>query len=113
MRGVLQATGSHRRDRSGDRAGLGGRASARRSGKDPRALRRGSGQVEGSRPPRQARRPGVAAHGRTDARARAGLRSEEETSELPSLMRPSYAVYCLKNKKKRTTTTIHYNIDKI
>src|SRR3546814_8633694 len=30
----------------------------------------------------------------------AGLRSEEHTSELQSLMRNSYAVFCLKNKKK-------------
>src|SRR3546814_10761221 len=28
-------------------------------------------------------------------------RSEEHTSELQSLMRPSYAVFCLKKKKKR------------
>src|SRR3546814_8156778 len=28
-----------------------------------------------------------------------GLRSEEHTSELQSLMRSSYAVFCLKNKK--------------
>src|SRR3546814_4152098 len=33
-------------------------------------------------------------------------RSEEHTSELQSLMRISYAVFCLKKKKaKRTTTT--------
>src|SRR3546814_4313343 len=31
-------------------------------------------------------------------------RSEEHTSELPSLMRISYAVFCLKKKKKQTTT---------
>src|SRR3546814_17284213 len=30
----------------------------------------------------------------------AGYRSEEHTSELQSLMRISYAVFCLKNKKK-------------
>src|SRR3546814_3677782 len=30
------------------------------------------------------------------------LRSEEHTSELQSLMRISYAVYCLKTKKKNT-----------
>src|SRR3546814_7238082 len=30
-----------------------------------------------------------------------GLRSEEHTSELQSLMRISYAVFCLKNKKDR------------
>src|SRR3546814_427997 len=29
------------------------------------------------------------------------LRSEEHTSELPSLMRISYAVFCLKKKKKK------------
>src|SRR3546814_7360587 len=29
------------------------------------------------------------------------LRSEEHTSELQSLMRISYAVFCLKNKKKQ------------
>src|SRR3546814_1719021 len=33
-----------------------------------------------------------------------GDRSEEHTSELQSLMRISYAVFCLNNKKK---TTIH------
>src|SRR3546814_10676884 len=32
-------------------------------------------------------------------------RSEEHTSELQSLMRISYAVFCLKKKKKRNTTT--------
>src|SRR3546814_3703612 len=31
------------------------------------------------------------------------LRSEEHTSELQSLMRISYAVFCLKKKKKTTT----------
>src|SRR3546814_10564123 len=30
-------------------------------------------------------------------------RSEEHTSELQSLMRTSYAVFCLKNKKPQTT----------
>src|SRR3546814_3608326 len=30
-----------------------------------------------------------------------GLRSEEHTSELQSLMRISYAVFCLKKKKKK------------
>src|SRR3546814_2815057 len=33
----------------------------------------------------------------------ARLRSEEHTSELQSLMRISYAVFCLKKKKKKTT----------
>src|SRR3546814_8282964 len=34
-------------------------------------------------------------------------RSEEHTSELQSLMRISYAVFCLKKKKKRPTQLIH------
>src|SRR3546814_4457733 len=39
----------------------------------------------------------------TDARV---LRSEEHTSELQSLMRISYAVFCLKKKTQRMTTHI-------
>src|SRR3546814_1669612 len=39
-------------------------------------------------------------------------RSEEHTSELPSLMRLSYAVFCLKKKKNTTYhNTQHVNID--
>src|SRR3546814_7987735 len=43
------------------------------------------------------------------------VRSEEHTSELQSLMRISYAVFCLKKKKKRasnsyTTHTTNTNI---
>src|SRR3546814_5645990 len=38
-------------------------------------------------------------------RARAILRSEEHTSELQSLMRISYAVFCLKKKKKKNQVT--------
>src|SRR3546814_2686446 len=37
-------------------------------------------------------------------------RSEEHTSELQSLMRISYAVFCLKNKQKETHTRTEYNI---
>src|SRR3546814_9352823 len=33
------------------------------------------------------------------------IRSEEHTSELQSLMRSSYAVFCLKKKKKRRQST--------
>src|SRR3546814_6394173 len=35
-----------------------------------------------------------------DAGQKHGFRSEEHTSELQSLMRISYAVFCLKKKKK-------------
>src|SRR3546814_5247937 len=47
-------------------------------------------------------------------------RSEEHTSELQSLMRISYAVFCLKKKKKKnnnksfiTNTQSHYNLTSI
>src|SRR3546814_9248260 len=48
------------------------------------------------------------AGGNTDTIARIvadHLRSEEHTSELQSLMRISYAVFCLKKKNKKQTTT--------
>src|SRR3546814_4661105 len=44
------------------------------------------------------------------------LRSEEHTSELQSLMRISYAVFCLKKKKKynqHTKNDTHYTIKHI
>src|SRR3546814_2757688 len=37
------------------------------------------------------------------------IRSEEHTSELPSLMRISYAVFCLKKKKHQGQDTNHKN----
>src|SRR3546814_9821441 len=46
------------------------------------------------------RRPAAAPHTATGARA---VRSEEHTSELQSLMRISYAVFCLKKKKNKNT----------
>src|SRR3546814_17494522 len=55
-------------------------------------------------PARSARRagrpPSSRAAGRARAREEGGRRSEEHTSELQSLMRISYAVFCLKKKKK-------------
>src|SRR3546814_10915831 len=41
------------------------------------------------------------------------MRSEEHTSELQSLMRISYAVFCLKKKKKPNITQIKYLINTI
>src|SRR3546814_2930852 len=69
----------HRRTR---RQGFGGRAGSLGSG----CADRGSAQPAGERPGR--------------------ARSEEHTSELQSLMRISYAVFCLKKKKKT------YKVDK-
>src|SRR3546814_5992014 len=45
----------------------------------------------------------VAERDQVDAHAFAQLRSEEHTSELQSLMRISYAVFCLKKKNKIKT----------
>src|SRR3546814_1831315 len=50
---------------------------------------RQDGQGQGVRPPRSS----------------AAARSEEHTSELQSLMRISYAVFCLKKKKTQTKRT--------
>src|SRR3546814_9784523 len=58
----------------------------------PASLRRAAG---GSRHPRAA-----AAARRGNRPAHLSARSEEHTSELQSLMRISYAVFCLKKKKK-------------
>src|SRR3546814_1511268 len=48
-----------------------------------------------------------------DGNVQQAIRSEEHTSELQSLMRISYAVFCLKKKntqtKNRKTTTPHDN----
>src|SRR3546814_2189683 len=59
-----------------------GRDNAEESGIDQGARRRDQGQGQGRRSGRQPR-------------------SEEHTSELQSLMRISYAVFCLKKKKTR------------
>src|SRR3546814_6995985 len=60
----------------------------------------------------QRRHPGgvaaVEAEGELDelALVRLGLRSEEHTSALQSLMRISYAVFCLKTKNTKTHTNV-------
>src|SRR3546814_7614385 len=63
---------------------------------------------EGERSPHRAQSRHMA---RSAPRAvREALRSEEHTSELQSLMRISYAVFCLKKKKKTDYNKI-YNKD--
>src|SRR3546814_9781669 len=69
-----------------------------------RACGRAAGPVPGSSPPRPRARRSRPCRGRG--------RSEEHTSELQSLMRISYAVFCLQKKKenkypKTITYTIH------
>src|SRR3546814_10457909 len=59
---------------------------------------RGGADIETARQRRRDRVPSV----------RLRLRSEEHTSELQSLMRISYAVFCLKKKiRKQQTTNSH------
>src|SRR3546814_2020135 len=57
--------------------------------------------------------PGCPDTGSTSGRGRNPVRSEEHTSELQSLMRISYAVFCLKKKKtkqKHNYITINHDI---
>src|SRR3546814_5756337 len=78
------------------RAGMGGRASAmRRSSQFLRHLGLDPGSM-------QRRRDGCRIKPGMTKRQRTSPRSEEHTSELQSLMRISYAVFCLKNKKQKT-----------
>src|SRR3546814_9730404 len=74
--------------------GVGG-SPGRRGGDQPQKdCTRGSGGGGRQRPPRRRARA-----------VRRQERSEEHTSELQSLMRISYAVFCLKNKKKKQAYT--------
>src|SRR3546814_9369604 len=61
-------------------------------------------------PTAQRRAPGAGNLGIHLANAQQGLaRSEEHTSELQSLMRNSYAVFCLKKPTKNTFTSMYHN----
>src|SRR3546814_7024116 len=60
----------------------------------------------GRNPPRRPPAPDAIYGGADDRSGAACQRSEEHTSELQSLMRISYAVFCLKKKKNKTTNTI-------
>src|SRR3546814_7337134 len=67
------------------------------------AGRRGS-RGRGARRRRPAVHGGPDDHDSADPEQYILQRSEEHTSELQSLMRISYAVFCLKKKKKKTIT---------
>src|SRR3546814_6364692 len=67
-----------------------------RVGRDERAVAAHGGPARRLRRPRRFRA----------ARRRTG-RSEEHTSELQSLMRISYAVFCLKKKNNKKSQTTH------
>src|SRR3546814_4444657 len=74
----------------------------RSRGDPPRPRRRGRGGGCRDGPPHV--RGGRARRRPADDRG-AARRSEEHTSELQSLMRISYAVFCLKKKKKNNKHT--------
>src|SRR3546814_1909306 len=63
--------------------------------------RQGAGALLGQRHDVGGACEAVLVVGQQDQRADAHHRSEEHTSELQSLMRISYAVFCLKKKKKK------------
>src|SRR3546814_7621660 len=77
-------------------AGRGAQAALGRPGRSAQAL---AGRGRGA----HRRAPPVRALGRRPAAVRG--RSEEHTSELQSLMRISYAVFCLNKKKKQPIIT--------
>src|SRR3546814_2398157 len=68
-------------------------------------LRAGGREMESGRQARHRGPGGGGAEARAALRQGPGepLRSEEHTSELQSLMRISYAVFCLKKKKTKNT----------
>src|SRR3546814_6712258 len=79
----------------------------RRCRRRARPRRRGRGTAASTCP--LPRTPG-SAPATPDAvpRSKSGNRSEEHTSELQSLMRISYAVFCLKNKNTSLNTIASY-----
>src|SRR3546814_6342585 len=96
--------------RSGRHRELGGvadRITRRRGGRLRRQRLRHPGARRRHRPARQ-ERPDLRLRLRPRAEAAGADRSEEHTSELQSLMRISYAVFCLKKKKKYEMTTQHH-----
>src|SRR3546814_8925184 len=72
------------------------------------AATKAAGSIHTARPPRIAAQAPTATIASRWSRPNSG-RSEEHTSELQSLMRISYAVFCLKQKNnKQTTLTCDY-----
>src|SRR3546814_226542 len=63
--------------------------------------------VAGDHPPQQAEDQRAEQHAETDLVRPRPARSEEHTSELQSLMRISYAVFCLKKKKQSKNHNTH------
>src|SRR3546814_3616865 len=93
---------------SSDLRGVGGRPLQYRAGRNrPFSGAAGVGGNHSISPDRGGDR--IAAAGWRRPRQHRKGRSEEHTSELQSLMRISYAVFCLKKKKKKNIHYIHIN----
>src|SRR3546814_1090056 len=92
----------------GDSPHLRRQAASQQAGTSSRGARRhpdDRGRRSGGRRPGQVGPNQLRRHSRRAGPARA-TRSEEHTSELQSLMRTSYAVFCLKKKKKHKNTKL-------
>src|SRR3546814_5478338 len=105
---ALKAAESRRRRPARSRSGVvGGRSSRARRTRSLRSTAAGSPARpagHGANPER--RLPDLRHHGR---RLCCRTRSEEHTSELQSLMRISYAVFCLKKKKTKQKSIKYVN----
>src|SRR3546814_3938714 len=89
----IEREGAGRVDDQGRSRCRGGKRACRGAGTAP-------GAIDGRHGGEQLRRPA----GRHHQGGRSAIRSEEHTSELQSLMRISYAVFCLKKKTNNTTS---------
>src|SRR3546814_2080462 len=99
---------SRRRGRSEHRQRAADRRPARRTRRRRQAgsARTRAALLDGERQRQDARNSGQPRlDGHRAQRRAAPRRSEEHTSELQSLMRISYAVFCLKKKKNKETTS--------
>src|SRR3546814_1090514 len=117
--GRRQCSGSSGRNRAttastvGRASDFGPRANSRRSGET--ATRRRDAVMANSHNGKRRLPCGSAADFRMSGNAepiRLAARSEEHTSELQSLMRSSYAVFCLKKKKKNKKNHTYHKINK-
>src|SRR3546814_8858801 len=94
-----QQEGRGRRGRGGDRGGRGGE----RGGRGRRDDRRGRDEEQGEELIEK-----LVHINRVSKTVKGGKRSEEHTSELQSLMRISYAVFCLKKKNQNQNIQDHH-----
>src|SRR3546814_8173201 len=72
-------------------------------------FRQHAGKVEGQLVAQHGARAGRVAFADYETMLGNYHRSEEHTSELQSLMRISYAVFCLNKNNRNTLTTTHHN----